>query len=273
MSRVVLAVGCLCLAHSAAFAEPPKPDRTIKKEPAYQTKAPWYGLLVFGPEARDRVWLVQDGDTLYVDRNGNGDLTDPGEKVAAEKPKHGRAPDEGEFSFELGDLTVGGRTHKNLGVYVVPLSRYQASSIARRPDVKAALAKDPKASIFIVRGDLDMPELKTGAPGGRASFTAGFLDLNGLLQFAEKPANAPVVHLGGPLEITFYSELPALRVGRGSELVLVVGTPGVGPGTFAMLSYMETIPESAKPVAEVTYQPAKPGETPLKETFEIKERC
>ncbi len=30
-------------------------------------------------------WLVRDGDTLYVDRNGNGDLTEPGEKVAAEK--------------------------------------------------------------------------------------------------------------------------------------------------------------------------------------------
>ena len=31
------------------------------------------------PEAQTRVWIVQDGDTLYVDRNGNGDLTEPGE--------------------------------------------------------------------------------------------------------------------------------------------------------------------------------------------------
>ena len=53
----------------------------------------------------------------------------------------------------------------------------------------------------------------------------------------------------------------------------MVGTPGVGPGTFAMLAYMDTIPESAKPVAEITYQPAKPGAKPLKELFEIKERC
>jgi hypothetical protein len=37
-------------------------------------------LLVFGTDARDRVWLVHDGDTLFVDRNGNGDLTDDGEK-------------------------------------------------------------------------------------------------------------------------------------------------------------------------------------------------
>jgi hypothetical protein len=57
-----------------------KIDRTITKEPAYKAK-PEYCLLVFGPEAKFRAWLVIDGDTLYVDRNGNGDLTEPGEKV------------------------------------------------------------------------------------------------------------------------------------------------------------------------------------------------
>src|SRR5262245_53818136 len=64
----------------AAATDLTKIDRTIAKEPAYQTK-PKYCLLVFGPEARTRVWLVQDGNTLYIDRNGNGDLTESGEKV------------------------------------------------------------------------------------------------------------------------------------------------------------------------------------------------
>ena len=44
----------------------------------YQSKSPKYALLIFGPEARTRIWLVLDGTTLYVDRNGNGDLTDAG---------------------------------------------------------------------------------------------------------------------------------------------------------------------------------------------------
>src|SRR5262249_33993179 len=57
----------------AAAADLGKIDRTIKKEPAYKNK-PYYGLLVFGPEAKGRVWVVLDGDTLYVDRNGDGDL-------------------------------------------------------------------------------------------------------------------------------------------------------------------------------------------------------
>jgi hypothetical protein len=56
------------------------PERTIPREPAYQA-SPQYCLLVFGSEAQMRVWLVADGSVLYVDRNGNGDLTEPGERV------------------------------------------------------------------------------------------------------------------------------------------------------------------------------------------------
>lgn len=271
MTRL-FALAVLFAAAPAAWAAPPKVDRSIAKEPAYRTKAPRYALLVFGPEGTDRVWLVHDGETLFVDRNGNGDLTEPDEAVAADK-KEGRAPEEGEYTFEVGELAAGGRTHKGVVVHVARLDKYQSPSIANRPDVKAALAKDPKATVAMVSADVEVPGMKGGGIGGRLSFLAGFLDLNGVLQFSARPADAPVIHLGGPLEITFYGELPALRVGRGGAFVLVVGTPGDGPGTFAMLAYSDTIPESAKPVAEVTYQPAKAGEKPLKELFEIKERC
>ena len=48
-------------------------DRTIGKEPKYSSR-PNYALLVFGPEAKTRVWLILVGQVLYVDRNGNGDL-------------------------------------------------------------------------------------------------------------------------------------------------------------------------------------------------------
>jgi hypothetical protein len=54
-------------------------DRSIKKEPTYQTK-PEYCLLVFGPQAKARVWLVWDYDVLYVDCNGNGDLTEAADR-------------------------------------------------------------------------------------------------------------------------------------------------------------------------------------------------
>src|SRR6186997_26449 len=101
---------------SAAAANLKTVDRTIRKEPAYRTK-PLYALLVFGPEAKDRVWLVHDGDTLYVDRNGNGDLTEPGEAILAKKDRN---PDEFGYSFEAGELRVGGRVHKGLGIGAAP---------------------------------------------------------------------------------------------------------------------------------------------------------
>src|SRR5882724_5540093 len=106
-----------------AAADLGKVEGTLRKEPAYQTKTPKYGLLVFGPEAADRVWLVHDGDTLYVDRNGNGDLTEPGEKI---KAKADKSRDHAEFgyTFEVGDLSVGGKVHKGLSVSFPPLALY-----------------------------------------------------------------------------------------------------------------------------------------------------
>src|SRR5262249_20682043 len=68
----------------APAADLSKIDRSISKEPAYQTKSPKYCLLVFGMDANYRVWLVLDGDTLYVDRNGSGDLTEPGKSTKVE---------------------------------------------------------------------------------------------------------------------------------------------------------------------------------------------
>jgi hypothetical protein len=81
-------------------------DRTIAKEPAYKNK-PKYCLLVFGLEAKTRVWLVCDGNILYVDRNGNGDLTESGKRV-----------DSAKGNFHVGDITeADGKTkHTRLTV-------------------------------------------------------------------------------------------------------------------------------------------------------------
>ena len=51
----------------AGAADLTKIDRTIAKEPAYKSK-PKYCLLVFGPEAKTRAWLVVDGDLVFIDR-------------------------------------------------------------------------------------------------------------------------------------------------------------------------------------------------------------
>ncbi len=84
-SRFWIALICLSLMVPAANADLTKNPRSIAKEPAYQTQAPKYCLLVFGPEAKTRIWLVLDGNALYVDRNGNSDLTEKGEQHAGTK--------------------------------------------------------------------------------------------------------------------------------------------------------------------------------------------
>lgn len=73
-----LIVSAMAIAPAAA-ADLSKIDRTIRKEPKYKAK-PLYFLLWFGPEAKTRVWVVLDGKDVYIDQNGNGDLTEPGEK-------------------------------------------------------------------------------------------------------------------------------------------------------------------------------------------------
>jgi hypothetical protein len=65
---------------SAAPVDYSKIDRTVVKAPAFQTRAPLYILLLFGPSAKLRVWVVLDGERVYVDRNGDGDLTGKDER-------------------------------------------------------------------------------------------------------------------------------------------------------------------------------------------------
>src|SRR5262245_59920179 len=109
--KLVIALACLAVTSATvAAADLSKVGRTIAKEPAYQTKEVRYCLLVIGPEAKTHIWLVQDGETLYVDRNGNGDLTEAGERVSLkDKADQYRL-------FEAGDIKDGPLTHTGLSV-------------------------------------------------------------------------------------------------------------------------------------------------------------
>ncbi|HKB03128.1 MAG TPA: hypothetical protein VKD90_12960 [Gemmataceae bacterium] len=263
-------VAAIGLAAALPAADLAKVPRTIGKEPTYATKAPRYLLLAFGPEAKDRVWVVFDGDTLYVDRNGNGDLTEPGEAVPA-KNRNGSDPDLDSRSFEVGDLTVGGVIHKALIVSTLPLAGL-SDEVREMPDAKARLQADPKVQVARVWLEVQHPRLKGPAAGGRVPVLVGPLDVNGMLVPGRTPQDAPVIHLDGPLEVTFYSDRPIFQMGRESDAILVVGSPGLGHGTLAMLSYEDIIPEKANPVLEVTYA-ARGTNQPVREHFELKERC
>ena len=52
----------------------------IAKEPKYAS-IPRSALLVLGTQGESKVWMVEDGKRLYLDKNANGDLTDDGPPI------------------------------------------------------------------------------------------------------------------------------------------------------------------------------------------------
>jgi hypothetical protein len=252
----------LLLAAPLSAADLAQLDRKIAREPTYQGQ-PKYCLLAFGPEAEARVWLVLDGDTLYVDRNGNGDLTEPGERVARKDDGT-----DGFLSFEAGDLHVGGRTHKGLRVYVRNLDPLTGQDA----EIKEYLAHSPHARGYFLYLDVDDPAHKGHGLGGRLEQYVSLRDVRGFLAFADDAQHAPVVHFGEPLQVTLFGK-HRLTVGRETDLVLGLGTPGLGAGTTAYVAYEGLVPEQAHPRAEIVYPPRRPGEKPVRELYELKHRC
>ncbi|MFO0808241.1 MAG: hypothetical protein U0746_06430 [Gemmataceae bacterium] len=234
-----------------------------RKEPIYAGK-PMYCRLAFG---RDQaiVWLALDGDKLYADQNANGDLTDDGAPAVAVVDGSG---DTAWRTFRLTDLRVAGRTHRALTLTVMAL-RAAGSDLA---SVKDLLAKQPDARSYRLTLDVEMPGRTGSGLGGRVVTTAGIADYWGVLQFAAKPADSPLVHFDGPLTLA-PEERPSFAARREADLRLVVGTRGKGAGTFAAMVIDDLIPADAFPVAEVTYPPRTPGDPPVRRRYELKQRC
>ena len=275
--------GLALLAAPATAADLTKIDRTLKAEPGYRS-APKYGLIIFGPKAETRVWLVLDlgepwendpeKNVLYVDRNGDGDLTDPGERVACTLRKHEMFAS---FSpkpavsyspeFDVGDIQDrdGKTRHTNLTVRVSSyIQRYRPVSLSVKVN-------------------------------GRNDHFAG----GPLLEFADRPQDAPVVHFGGPLTLRVamesgvlhvpidYGEKPDLKwsdkypptyeqksLARGEprELVAQIGTLGLGRGTFAALS-AGLPPADLHPVAEIEFPLVDPAVKKVRLTARLDSRC
>jgi WD40 repeat protein len=216
---------------------------------------------VFGPEAKSRVWLVEDGDVLYVDRNGNGDLTEPGDRVAAKETK------ERSSEFEAGDIHIDGRTHKNLRVASIDLE----APAERNPEAKEDLEKSPRARRCVVWLDVEMAGRTGRGIGGRVEQGA-LKDFAGFLEFAAEPRQAPVVHFDGPLQIMLFDS-HRLTIGRATAMYLALGTPGVGAGSSVYTAYEQLISDGLFPRAEIVFPPRKAGEAAVTERYELKQRC
>jgi hypothetical protein len=213
-----------------------KVDRTLV-EPSYNGQ-PSYCLLVFGPQADSRVWLVLDDDTLYVDREGTGDLSKPGRSVTPHRENRHEL-DTGlyrEWEYDLGDLSpAGGKDRHTAG----KLLFYQEGD-------------KPPGQVLSLRYQGMLPQY------------AGWKPL-----FGKSREVAPILHFGGPLVVR---PLRGGQIARGQaeqEIHFCLTTPGHGPHSDTYVAY-EAAPAGQRPVVEVTWPPTERNRV---ERFRLRERC
>jgi hypothetical protein len=233
------------------------------KEPKYQHE-PRYALLVFGPKREQRVWMVLDGTTLYVDRNGNGDLTEKGERLEPNNPKDG--------SNRFGGS--GSHTHWDVFEFTV-----EAGSTGKS---KFLLNHWIRAENFVPQTDFDK-DLQARWLKLRWENTTLFRQ-EGLGQgqtpvlFMPKPADAQVCALDGPL--TFVVRAPesqALQRGADSDLSFCIAVPGHPPRGAQRQFYnplsTKEVPKDAHLQVDIEYPARAAKAPPLRRKYLLKQRC
>jgi hypothetical protein len=253
-----------------------KVDRSIRREPTYRS-SPKYCLLVFGPKAEHHVWLVLHGESLYVDRNGNGDLTDDGDPVPLGKwvetkkhPMHLK-----ESRTKAGDLHLGGLTHEALYLLLIQAPRkvdpFHKDTEDWQDEVDRLWKQTGDGISVLITLDLDSrcyEFLKAGKPEKRTHTSSYW---QGALSFASSREAAPVLHFGGRLTFrVVQTELH--RDKKENQLIVNLGTIGQGPGTFVAAA-IELLPAKLDPQVEIVYPSRQKGKPELIQTLVLEDRC
>ena len=194
MRGLHLGIGLLitCYGSVAAGFELSKVERKLNRPPSTESKAK-YCLLVFGTSGKTQRWLALDDTVIYVDRNGNRDLTDDGEPVKRESGW-----------TQLGNIDVSTGTFTNLRIQLGTDSSFR---------------------------------LRVNTPRSGGQYVGFAIAIRPT--FADAPEVAPIIHFGGAMTLGQYG--PRQTIPRNTEgisyrvtsLKLMLGTPGIGDGTFA----------------------------------------
>jgi len=235
----VTLLGTAGWAHTAGLD---KIDRNIAKEPVYQGK-PAYCLLVFGPEAKTRVWLVLDAKAkcLYVDRNGNGDLTEKGKQFTPTNHNLDQR------IYEVGEIIASdGRTKYSK----LRIEHWGTAAEAR--GIGFAVPESFRLSVE-ANGKLQRVQLKA---------------------FGANPRNAPRIHVDGPLTFALF-DAPGQTFARGDEpsaLTALIGTWDADRQALTTIP-IDSPPANVHPIAEVEFPGNRPKAKPLKLKVVLDQRC
>ncbi len=247
-------LGVLLVLSAASWsADLKKIERRVAKAPRYSAATQYHALLVLGDDASYRVWLVIDGDTLYVDRNGDGDLNGAGERIQGLRSSVKPGLIRETRTWKVASLGKAGR-YTNVEVnFRVVNPKYEFDP--KWPQIEFLRAR-MKAIRSGTHPNWTKVELKIG--GKRRQFCS--------IRFTTVASTAPIVHMDGPLTLGIVCSLMDFQFGLGSQLKVAVGTPGLGTGTFSYMRYDE-LPKEARPFAIVTF----PGLSPKR--YDIKGKC
>ncbi len=245
-------------------------DRTIRKEPAYEAE-PYYALLVAGQRAEHRVWLVIDGDEVsYLDRNGNGDLTDEGERIDLDR----------EATDKLNVTSSGG---------VVAMHVFTLGEVAGSELNFQLWIRDPTYDISKDESLRDHPEFRKAHQdmrdlhlrnGSLLRTAVGGVQAQIPLALTLRPEDAQVCHLLGPLTFALkWGDRQRLEPWpKQTVLDVYIGSRNLPPRgwthdgfDFARLTTSE-VPENLHPVATIEYA-AGPDGKPARQELTLNQRC
>ena len=159
-------------------------------------------------------------------------------------------------------------THTKLTVTRSLASEQYVGDAKEWARVKAA---NPKPYIWSV----GVVAERAAEPGDGLPKTVGYIangDGLGFLVFADRPADAPIIHFNGRWTLGLQDIKQRIVMGKPRDLQIGVGTQGIGPGTFSFVLYPGLIPDTAYPVADITFPPKTAGAAPMTKVV-MKRRC
>jgi hypothetical protein len=245
-------------------------ERTIGKQPAYGAE-PRYCLLLFGAEAKIRVWIVKDGRALHVDRNANGDLTDDGPPLQPRKVDERNSRDWDEYLLdEIRPATGPAQTKFRLARW----------NYGEKEDSYGLTVNfhDDKPPLEQTGSDRAAGKPSAGRAPGSAEANDPAKD-DGIMMYAgwfgnlwaDSPAKASILHFGGPLEPRLLREKEFVVDSGVRRLSVCLMTPGVGDAGPVRLSEY-AIPIST-PIHVRIEWPVAAGALPLVTTHKLGEHC
>jgi len=233
------------------------------KEPKYQ-HVPKYSLLAFGLNQETRVWLVLDGEILYADCHGNGDLTAPECRITAKKDvvrlgNPGFYKDMVRYDIDLTHLKGTARSQLRLDLFRRDEQFVPKSQI------------DHHNQKQWVENQWERAVITRTSEHGESSIISLYL--------VSAPENTQVTNFDGPLSLAMKNGADQIfeRGSGGSDFPLYIGSIGrtCKNGTRPVMSNLalEEVPEDLHLIATIEFPGKLPTEKPITQVFMLKERC